>query len=430
MTACTIAVYEKQAAFLDSKAPFRGFVGGIGSGKSWVGAYDIVCRAQPGRLYMAVAPTYRMLADSSLRSFLDVARDNLDVLDGDLHKGNMSAFLKNGAEIIFRSADDPEKLRGPNLSGMWLDEASLMAEAAFTVSIGRLRQGGEMGWLTATFTPKGKQHWTYDVFGPDPHTGKPRKDTELFHARTDENPFLPPNFHDIIRGKYLPALADQELGGEFMDPAGALMKSAWFRPRYTRQGDYYRLHHPERGTVSIDSKTCLRFATMDCASSIKTTADFTVVCVWDFHRPTKSLILVDVYRDKIESPRVVPTLTASRIRWGWVYVAVEIDGVGLPIYQGIRAAGIPSRGMSSEQKDKAVRSIPFQVLAEQGHVYLPQPSPVFAWLAPYEAEILSFPGGNYDDQVDCSSSAGIIVNAMTMQSATAKPSFGEGMQAV
>jgi hypothetical protein len=79
--------------------------------------------------------------------------------------------------VLFRSADEPDRLRGPNLSGAWRDEASLVSVDAFNTLIGRLRESGEQGWLTATFTPRGRAHSTFATFA----TGRP--DTALFHAR-------------------------------------------------------------------------------------------------------------------------------------------------------------------------------------------------------------------------------------------------------
>jgi phage terminase large subunit len=125
-----------------------------------------------------------------------------------------SVRLRTGAEVLFRSADEPDRLRGPNLSGVWLDEASLMPPDAFTVAIGRLRQAGAQGWLSATFTPKGRQHWTFETFA----TGRP--DTALFQARTADNPCLPAGFHDtagqpviLTPGKQYPYGADYDGAG-------------------------------------------------------------------------------------------------------------------------------------------------------------------------------------------------------------------------
>jgi phage terminase large subunit-like protein len=215
-----IRLHRAQAAFRASSAPYRGLVGGIGSGKSWAGSYDLIRRALPRRLYMAVAPTYRMLEDASLRTFLELARSLLFLQD--FRKGDLTAVLGNGAEVLFRSADEPDRLRGPNLSGAWLDEASLCSEESYNVLLGRLREHGQRGWLSATFTPKGRQHWTYDRFG------KPRPDTALFHARTRDNPFLPAGFEASLRLQYSGLLAAQELEGEFVEIEGAEWPAAYF----------------------------------------------------------------------------------------------------------------------------------------------------------------------------------------------------------
>src|SRR5207245_2505436 len=154
-------LYPAQQAFLKSDALFRAFCGGIGSGKSWAGSYDLVRRGRAGRLYLVVAPTYGMLSDATFRSFLALAEELGLVDEGDVKRSPPPAIhLRTGAEGLFRSADEPDRLRGPNLSGVWLDEASLMSEDVFTIAIGRLREAGEQGWLSATFTPKGRQHWT------------------------------------------------------------------------------------------------------------------------------------------------------------------------------------------------------------------------------------------------------------------------------
>src|ERR1019366_8406659 len=187
---------------------------------------DLIVKSKPGRLYMVVAPTYDLMAAASFRSMVDVARE-LDLVDpARINRGKPpSMFLRNGAEVLFRSADDPEHLRGPNLTGVWLDEASLIPRTAFDVLYGRLRDGMELGWITATFTPKGKAHWTYQQFATE------KEDTFLVRARTDDNPFINANFASTRAKQYTKRLADQELAGEFLDDAGNhFMPGLW--PRY------------------------------------------------------------------------------------------------------------------------------------------------------------------------------------------------------
>lgn len=218
-----MSLHPSQAAFLDSNATLRGFVGGRGAGKSFVGAYDLLRRAQPGSLYMVVAPTYPMLKDATFRTFCEIGRKLRFIKD--VYHGDLRVVLGNGAEVLFRSADNPERLRGPNLSGVWLDEASLIDRAAYDIVLACLREHGEMGWLSATFTPAGQNHWTYDVFG------KNTDGAALFHSTTYDNPFLPANFYATVKDQYSPIRARQELGGEFVNIEGAEWPAEWFEPR-------------------------------------------------------------------------------------------------------------------------------------------------------------------------------------------------------
>src|SRR5262249_13756441 len=120
-----IKLHKAQEDFAASSALFRGFVGGISSGKSFALCYDLLRRAKPGRLYMVVAPTFCQLSDSTFRSFLYVGEQmSLIVRDSIKRSPPPSLRLVNGAEVLFRSADVPDRLYGPNLSGVALDEAS------------------------------------------------------------------------------------------------------------------------------------------------------------------------------------------------------------------------------------------------------------------------------------------------------------------
>ena len=70
-----IKLHRVQSKFKRSRSRLRAFVGGIGTGKSWIGAYDLVTRAKPGRLYMVVAPTFPMLRDAAWRAVKAIAEE-------------------------------------------------------------------------------------------------------------------------------------------------------------------------------------------------------------------------------------------------------------------------------------------------------------------------------------------------------------------
>jgi hypothetical protein len=217
----TVPLHRAQHEFRHSPALYRGFVGGRGAGKSFVGAYDLIRRAKRGRTYLIGSPTGVLLGDTTYPTFEKIARE-LGVWRGVKLTPYPNATLSGGVSVRFRTAEDPEKMRGPNLSGVWLDEASLMAENAFKIAIGSLREAGEQGWLSATYTPKGRFHWTYETFATD------KPNTSHHRAHTRENPFNPAGFADTLAGQYSPIFARQELGGEYLEIEGAEWPSAWF----------------------------------------------------------------------------------------------------------------------------------------------------------------------------------------------------------
>lgn len=380
-----LPLYPAQAEFLDSPALFRGFVGGRGAGKSFIGGYDLLRRARRGRLYMAVAPTYPMLRDATLRGFLSVA-STLGV-PVHLNKSDMTASIPSaGVEVLFRSADDPERLRGPNLSGCWVDEASLTHRDTYDIAIATLREKGEQGWLSATFTPKGKRHWTYEVFG----TGAP--DTSLTHARTGDNPFLPESFERTVRQQYTASFAAQELGGEFVDAAGLLFKIAAFPPPVT--------------AAPVHARRVRYWDKAGTAGGGDYSAGVLVA-----RTPDGRYFVEHVARGRWSAGErnavIRTTAAADHARYrgaGGVGVWVEQEpGSGGKESAEISVRELAGYNVRAERVtgEKVGRAMPFAAQVEAGNVWLVEG----AWNRDYLDELSTFPGGTHDDQVDASAGA-------------------------
>lgn len=217
-------------------------MGGRGTGKTVVGVVYLLFNAMDGNEAIAVSPTYGVIDETTFPTFLDVARKAGKLIR---HKQSPTPKVwfrtKDGgqAEVTFRSGEDPEKLRGPSKSILWLDECSVMHNDVFKLGLPILRHEGKMGKCLMTFTPKGRSHWTFKEFfdlyqpsGSGPETRKlyqfgqnryTMKDHRtLIHARTSENPFVAEEFESLISGIYSSAMREQELGGDFVDIAGLL----------------------------------------------------------------------------------------------------------------------------------------------------------------------------------------------------------------
>ncbi len=186
---------------------FTAFIGGIGSGKTKAGIAELLRRGlmMPGGFGIVGAPTYPMLRDATERTFWEMCPEELVV---DHNKTEHWVRLINGFEIIFRSTDNPDRLRGPNVSLVYLDEASLMPKQAWLISIGRLRERKDWRfWLTTT--PKGL-NWVYEVFG------KEDKDRATIRVATHENPYLNRDTIAALEEQYVGDFRRQELEGEFV----------------------------------------------------------------------------------------------------------------------------------------------------------------------------------------------------------------------
>lgn len=204
-----IELYDKQFEFVECNDRFTAFVAGIGSGKSYAGAVKMF-KAVTERpcLNMVTAPTYTMLQDASLRTFLDVAGESVV----NFHKSKLLvtvAHQHGKSEIIFRSTENPDRLRGPSISNWWGDEIAYYDKMVYPVMIGRLREGGRAGHAWLTGTPKGR-NWLWER----------RNEIRIFNAHTRDNPYLDREFVHSLEQSYTGQYADQELAGEFITHEG------------------------------------------------------------------------------------------------------------------------------------------------------------------------------------------------------------------
>jgi hypothetical protein len=206
-----------QREFWSSPARFRLYVGGVGAGKTRAGCVEAF-RQPANSVGAVVAPTYGMLRDATALTFLELARRG-KILRG-FNKQDMTATLAGNRTVLFRSADRPDRLRGPNLSWFWLDEAAMMPEAVWLIMMGRRRVAPGLAWLTTT--PRGKD-WIHRRFVADRRAGY-----ATVRASSRSNPYLPADFVQSLVDAYDDQFRAQEVEGEFLDDTlGRLVPDWW-----------------------------------------------------------------------------------------------------------------------------------------------------------------------------------------------------------
>lgn len=174
-----------------------------------------------------------------------------------------------------------------------------------------------------------------------------------------------------------------------------------------------------RGTsISLEGRVvpldeCWRFATVDLATSTKTSADYTVAGAWAV-TPGGDLVLLDRVRQRIEEAdhwaHIRPLVTRHRV--DVTFVESRMFGTTL-VYEAGRA-GIGLRELKADT-DKFTRALPAAARQEQGRVWLPAG---VDWLEEWVDELAAFPNGAHDDQVDVMAYAARVVAAYWLSPGT------------
>lgn len=139
--------------------------------------------------------------------------------------------LVNGSEVLFRSTDDPEHLRGPNMGAVWMDEAAYSEEAAFDTLVGGIRAPGFPNQIWLTTTPRG-YNWVYGAFVKGAREGY-----GLHHWTTRDNPYVTREYIARMVEKYGPEQALQEIEGRFVMISGrSQFDQGWLRELLGRTG--------------------------------------------------------------------------------------------------------------------------------------------------------------------------------------------------
>lgn len=245
-TVLPVNVSPKQYGFINSTADITTFCAGRGSGKSDVGAKALCLRAKPGLTYCIAAPNYGMLHDSTRKTFDRVCQQLGMYVEGAyVETPRPHTTLRNGAKVILRSCDDPENLRGFEVSGLWMDEVQGTDEEAFDNLLMCLRENAVLGWTVATFTPGSPDHWTSKRLVLTDNPG-----VKCFTAGLNDNPFLDPKIYaravrDLASS---PMRFRREIMGEMVWLEGAEWDASYFQ-----DCEFDEWPDPSRGGIKVIS---------------------------------------------------------------------------------------------------------------------------------------------------------------------------------
>lgn len=136
----------------------------------------------------------------------------------------------------------------------------------------------------------------------------------------------------------------------------------------------------------------------DTASKVEDYHDYSVCTTWLIQGD--DYYLLDVERAKLQYPELKQRIIEHAKRWRAWSILIEDKGSGTGLIQDLRQhhpVGVPRPTAINPQADKITRMHIQSAKVEAGHVLLPARA---GWLADFRSELMQFPNGRYDDQVD------------------------------
>jgi PBSX family phage terminase large subunit len=215
-------LHPGQLAFVDDQATsILGVSAGYGAGKTRALCAKAVhlAMANQGFIGVVMEPTGPLIRDiwqSDFDDFLEAYDIPYTFRASPLPEYTL--HLPGGdTKILCRSFENWQRIIGINGAWILADEIDTVnptiANKAFPKILGRLRSGNVRQFAAAS-TPEGFR-WMWQTFASE--DGKGREDRRLIRMRTQDNPYLPPDFIERMQANYDPQLLKAYLDGEFVN---------------------------------------------------------------------------------------------------------------------------------------------------------------------------------------------------------------------
>jgi len=190
--------------------------------------------------------------------------------------------------------------------------------------------------------------------------------------------------------------------------------------------ELFVLHFLDGKRVRVKRSECLSYASMDLAASTKTTADWTVLGQFLVTKTSPRFLLVrHIERTKIETDSHGPFLVREHSRWKQQYTLIEKATYGTNLINSLRRQNKLQVRPVIPDKDKVTRVQGTVVVAlDMKQLFFPETTT--SWYPAFEKEIMKFPTGTHDDQVDVLAYA--CQEFMNMSKYQTKPADLEGME--
>jgi len=373
-------LHSAQIEIVKAVERFLVISGGRRFGKGVVGIGEGYKRGIHGGKCRWISPSY---ASDSFQAGWNMAVNLANQIPGvDIHQQRKEFSFRRigGGFLQFRTAEEPDGLRGEGIDFVIFDEAAHIRGLKdiwdLCVRPSLMDRKGSAWFIS---TPKG-----HNDFAEFFKRAEIDKDWRSFIFPTCSNPYIEKSEIESMR-KGLPSLvARQEIDAEFVQLAGMLFKRELIR------------------FIDEEPQNVRWVRSWDLAFTEKTTSDFTASAKMAV-AADGTVIVSDVIHLRADWPAVVRLIKhTAQMDGPTVVQGIEVVGAQVGMLQTLMAdpmmVATPFKAIQVT-KDKVTRALPLVARAEQGKLVFVRG----AWNKSALDEISAFPESEHDDQVDAMS---------------------------
>lgn len=242
--------------------------------------------------------------------------------------------FNDGTIVQFKTADDPQSLRGAGLDILWIDEAAFIpTDEAWGVVLPALTD--KLGLVITTTTPQGR-NWFWKEFWSDLSLADP--DQFRVEYTSIDNPYFTKKEWERMRLRMHPILFKQEFMAAFNALAGVELQGDWLK--------YYSYGDPDRGETKLPLTEGQfkgrKFIGVDPASSLSDKADHFAMCLIGISDDNTQAFVLKTYRDRIAFPDQIDKIREWFLMYRPEYIGIESNAYQRALaQQASRMEGLP-----------------------------------------------------------------------------------------
>ena len=262
--------------------------------------------------YKVGRPSYLSFREACIKAGLTIGKDVKE------NKGGLRFEFDNGSLVEFKSAEDPQSLRGAGLDILWMDEAAFIKNEE-SWGVIRPSLSDKQGLLITTTTPNQKNWFYEEFFSKDSRTDVNNSRVEY---RSIDNPYFQKDEWEYVKSRYHPLLFAQEYMASFDSMAGKDLAGDW-------------LHYYESSDL-LDSEgkplKLRKYMGVDPAISLSANADrfvITIIGVTD----SNEVFLLEQYAARIPFAEQLLTIEEYYLRFKPEIIGIESNAYQAALVQ-------------------------------------------------------------------------------------------------